>query len=142
MKKTIVGLTAILLAAGLCVFIGCQKNKNADAKQQETNVQLVPDSIALKVAQSFNSTDFFDEKNPTNHYPVKTRLTGNNKIAEQFKFNDSYGNPALFVLILRMTVSCLLLRTTSYSLCWRMCIQANLKKTRCLPDLFNGCKKQ
>lgn len=97
MRKTIVGLSAILFAAGLCVFIGCQKSKNSDTKQQETSVQLVPDSVALKVAQSFNPSDFFDERNPTNHYPVRTRLTGNNKIAGQFKFNDSYGNPALFV---------------------------------------------
>jgi hypothetical protein len=98
MKKTITAITAIFLVIGTMMLTGCQKSNDlAPASHPENNLQIVPDDVALSVAENFNPATFFDEKNPTNHYPVKSTLTGSNQIKEKFKFNDAEGNPALYI---------------------------------------------
>ena len=97
-KRTrFIAISLLCLVVGVTIFISCQNTKSVVEKIPETHLQIVPDSIALTIAETFNPSAFFNESNPTNHYPIKSTLNGNNKIKAKFKFNDSYGNPALYI---------------------------------------------
>lgn len=97
MKKTIFKITAFVLACGILFFYGCQKNQTNDNPLTEKNVQLVPESVAVSIAEHFNPSDFFNESNPTNNSNIRSTLNGQNKIKTKYLFNDSYGNPALYI---------------------------------------------
>jgi hypothetical protein len=82
------------------IFVGCQKAGLPLASQQakpETNVHVVPENVALSVAQNFNPSIFFDESNPYNHSSFKSTLNGKNTVSAEFIIRDSYGAPAFYI---------------------------------------------
>jgi streptopain len=97
MKKTIFKITAFVLASGILFFYGCQKNLTNDNPLTEKNVQLVQESVAVSIAEHFKPSDFFNESNPTNNSNTRSTLTGQNKIKAKYLYNDSYGNPAIYI---------------------------------------------
>jgi Peptidase C10 family/Spi protease inhibitor len=98
MKKTNLFFAAFIMAVGILLFAGCQKNKNnAALDAEETNVQIVPENVAIDIAEHFNPATFFNENNGSNYSSIKSTLTGQNKIKEKFMFNDSYGKTALYI---------------------------------------------
>lgn len=97
MKRKLSVLAAIILTAGLITFTGCSKSKIDDLPLSKKNVQLVPESEAISIAQHFKPFVFYDESNSSNRSAIKSTLTGNNNIKAKYLFNDSYGNPALYI---------------------------------------------
>lgn len=97
MKKTILRLAAFFLAIGILSLHSCQKSLSDENQSAEKNLHIVPDSVAVSIAEHFKPSDFFKESNATNNSPTRSSLTGNNKIKSKYLFNDAYGNPALYV---------------------------------------------
>lgn len=58
----------------------------------------MPENIVLKIAESFNPSIFFTANSSTNHSPFKSILTGNNKIKSYFAINDTYNQPAFYIV--------------------------------------------
>jgi hypothetical protein len=85
---TVIGTILILL-----VSYRCQDSE----LQSQKNVQIVPDEIASSVAEHFNPHTFFNDSNKYNNAPTRSSLSGDNKIKAKFVFNDSNGNPALYI---------------------------------------------
>jgi hypothetical protein len=77
------------------MVFGCKRESQNEQLLKRT--QLVPDSIAVSIAEHFNPANFFNENNPTNKSLCKSTLTGENKIKTKYIFKDSYGNPALYI---------------------------------------------
>ena len=63
----------------------------------ETNVRLVPESVARTVAINFSADPLYGANKGTNHYPYKSALHGNNSIKNFFVWKDSWGKPAVYV---------------------------------------------
>jgi hypothetical protein len=88
------------LSGLLVAFWGCNKTHtpltNA-GKLPETNVRLVPDSVARRVAVNFSADDLYGDNKGTNHYPYKSALHGNNSIKNFFVWKDRWGQPAVYV---------------------------------------------
>ena len=80
------------------IIEGCNKVSTSSwYLSQESNVNLVPESVIEKVAQSFKPNVLFNINSPTNHYPFKSTLNGNNSIKNIIVINDSFNVPAIYV---------------------------------------------
>jgi hypothetical protein len=100
MKKILLSVGVFSFFLGLLIFIGCQKSSNLLSSQHkvpETNVRLVPDSVAFKIAEAFNPSVFFNASNPSNYSKNKSSLNGQNKIKAHFTIKDSYDQPAFYI---------------------------------------------
>jgi hypothetical protein len=94
MKNLLLKLS-IFCTSVVLIIAGCQR---ADHNRQPLKrILLVPDSVATSIAEHFKPSVFFNENNPTNNAATKSTLTGQNKIKTKYLFNDSYGNPALYI---------------------------------------------
>lgn len=89
MKKT--SITAIVL---LSLFLACEKGANHLSGKRIVNS--MPIELAQSIAEKFNPNVYFNTANPDNHYPVISKLDGNNKVKNHTIFYDSHNVPALY----------------------------------------------
>lgn len=89
MKKT--SITAIVL---LSLFLACEKGANHLSGKRIVN--LMPIELAQSIAEKFNPNVYFNTANPDNHYPVISKLDGNNKVKNHTIIYDSHNVPALY----------------------------------------------
>jgi Peptidase C10 family/Spi protease inhibitor len=97
MKRTSLLFIVIILTVLLNLFPGCQKDEKKPNQPRVMNLKPVPEKAAITIAERFKPSVFFNESGPDNHSPVRSTLTGQNKIKAKYLFNDSYGNPALYI---------------------------------------------
>ena len=111
LKKRGIILSSIVISTILIVSISCSKREISNSSTaawlaQETNVRLVPDSVALKVAENFDPSIYFNKQSNNAVASVRTSSTnltsinttsGVNKIKNKVTILDSAGIPAFYI---------------------------------------------
>jgi hypothetical protein len=93
MRKQTFLLTAVLLAAGVIIFVACQKSGTRKGQVNVLSPHLVAlDSVRL-VAEKFNPSSYAMRSGTG----INSTLNGNNRVDLDKVYKDKYGNPAFYV---------------------------------------------